>query len=532
MWREFSDKSTLISRVTNYQSRIILGPSIMSHKKSADYYDVYLKEPIVTQNLFRHRTTDLTPVPEFSSIRELLPSPFWDGHEDSINCWWKAWELAFSNIRPASSATGFIAPFIDSAFNDCLFMWDSAFILQFAKYGLKAFDFQRTLDNFYCRQHDDGFICREIKEWDGGDRFHRFDPASTGPNVLGFAEWEYYNFTKDTDRLSLVFPVLLGYHRWIRKYRTWPDKSYWTTGWACGMDNQPRTSCSDEWIYYHDHQTWVDANFQALLSAQILVMIAGVLNINIDKFQDILDEEQFLSNYVNTYLWDGFYKDRSPGGVLSSVLTIGAFWCLHTNNIPKVRLDSMVNALKDPDLFNRPHRVPSLAASSPHYKRNGGYWQGSVWPSTNYMIISGLEASGFHEEARDIAFNHYNAVLDVFNTTGTFWENYAPEDFSPGSKAKKDFVGWSGLGPIALFLEFIIGLHPDVLTNILRWDIYLTEQHGVKNYPFGKEGIMNLECKSRSSILDRPVVKITSNIPVTVYLSWPGGTDIIHTNKE
>jgi hypothetical protein len=36
-------------------------------------------------------------------------------------------------------------------------MWDSAFILLFARYGSRAFDFQRTLDNFYAKQHPDGY---------------------------------------------------------------------------------------------------------------------------------------------------------------------------------------------------------------------------------------------------------------------------------------------------------------------------------------------------------------------------------------
>lgn len=67
--------------------------------------------------------------------------------------WWQA----FRNIKPAGRESGFVANFIDTAFNDCLFMWDSAFILLFARYGSRAFDFQRTLDNFYAKQHPDGY---------------------------------------------------------------------------------------------------------------------------------------------------------------------------------------------------------------------------------------------------------------------------------------------------------------------------------------------------------------------------------------
>ncbi len=41
-------------------------------------------------------------------------------------------------------------------------------------------------------------------------------------------------------RLARAFPVLVAYYRWLRSYRTWQDGSYWATGWASGMDNQPR----------------------------------------------------------------------------------------------------------------------------------------------------------------------------------------------------------------------------------------------------------------------------------------------------
>ena len=76
---------------------------------------------------------------------------------------------------------------IDPAFNDCVFMWDSCFMTLFGRYGARAFPFVRTLDNFYAKQHVDGFICREIGRALGDDRFPRFDPSSTGPNVMAWA---------------------------------------------------------------------------------------------------------------------------------------------------------------------------------------------------------------------------------------------------------------------------------------------------------------------------------------------------------
>ena len=115
----------------------------------------------------------------------LLPEPFWDGHASAIDVHLKAWKLAFANLRRPEPASGFVARFIDPAFNDCIFLWDSCFMTLFGRYGARAFPFVRTLDNFYAKQHPDGFICREIGRALGDDRFPRFDPSSTGPNVHG-----------------------------------------------------------------------------------------------------------------------------------------------------------------------------------------------------------------------------------------------------------------------------------------------------------------------------------------------------------
>jgi hypothetical protein len=99
---------------------------------------------------------------------------------------YNAWRLAFANIARGS---GFIANFIDTAFNDCTFMWDSCFMMMFGRYGRGAFRFMGTLDNFYARQHADGFICREINTYDGRDMFTPLDPRSTGPNMMAWTEW-------------------------------------------------------------------------------------------------------------------------------------------------------------------------------------------------------------------------------------------------------------------------------------------------------------------------------------------------------
>ena len=80
---------------------------------------------------------------------------------------------------------------------------------------------------------------REIRA-DGSDCFERYDPVSTGPNLLPWAELQYYRQFGDIDRLHRVFPALVAYAQWWKLNRTWKDGTYWSSGWGTGMDNMPR----------------------------------------------------------------------------------------------------------------------------------------------------------------------------------------------------------------------------------------------------------------------------------------------------
>jgi hypothetical protein len=406
-------------------------------------------------------------------------------------------------------------------------MWDSAFILLFARYGSRAFDFQRTLDNLYCKQHPDGFISREIRESDGSDCFHRFDPSGTGPNVMPWTEWEHYQSFGDRKRLAAVFPVLAAFHQWMRAYRSWPGGGYWATGWACGMDNQPRIpkEYSQEW--YHGKAVWADTTLQQLLSARQLKEMAKALGRR--EAADFAREERELSAFVKRRLWDrkkAFYFDELENGKLSGVKSIGAFWALLAGTVPKASLGRFVGHLENPREFKRPHRVPTLSADTPGYRADGGYWLGGVWPNTNYMVLRGLSQAGKDGLAHEIAMNHLGQVTALFEKTGTLWENQSPERTAPGKPAKPDFVGWAGLGPIAVLFEYAFGLRPEVPKKRLLWDLRLLEGHGVKGYPFAAKGVLDLACAPRRSPKERPRITAKSNVPLTLELRWEGGKEL------
>ena len=191
--------------------------------------------------------------------------------------------------------------------------------------------------------------------------------------------------------------------------------------------------------------------------------MADIIGSKLD-LSDISEEHERLASFVCRYLWreaDGFYADRFRDGRLSDVKTVGAYWGLLTRAVPDDRAARMSALLEDARTFGRPHPVPSLAADHPEYAPNGGYWCGASWPPTTYMVLEGLFARGHASLARRLARAHLASVTRVFGSTGTLWENYAPELDNPGEPSRPDFVGWAGLGPIAVLLEHVFGVRYD-----------------------------------------------------------------------
>ncbi|CAI6043615.1 MGH1-like glycoside hydrolase domain-containing protein [Cohnella sp. JJ-181] len=491
------------------------------------YLDMYVQNRFVKENVFLKSAAENKALPIFEYAKEILPEPFWEGHDRAISCYWKAWELAFKNLRKPTSDNGFVTNYIDTAFNDCLFMWDSSFILIFARYGKRAFEFQKTLDNLYAKQHEDGFICREIREMDGKDQFHRFDVSSTGPNIMPLTEWEYYLNYNDKARLEKVFPVLAAYHLWLKEFRTWTDGSYWSTGWGCGMDNTPRLEEKYHESFSHGHMIWVDTCIQQILSAKLLLKMSDVIGRR-QEMQEFEEEIALLSDLVNRKLWDddsAFYYDLWKSGELNHVKSIGAYWALLADIVPENQKERFISHLSNENEFNRPHPIPTLSADHPAYQQDGGYWRGGVWAPTNYMVLKGLHTAGYDALAHEIATKHLDYMTMVYESTGTIWENYSPEHVAPGNPAKPDFVGWSGITPIAVLFEYVFGLKPNVPHATLEWDVRLLDAHGISRYPYGNDGILDLRCEKRTSPKEKPVITAKANIPVTLVVRWEGGKE-------
>jgi hypothetical protein len=385
-------------------------------------------------------------------------------------------DIAREKIRGGPGDPAFSKPFLDAAFSTNIFLWDTCFIAAYAKYHQDQLPIANALDNFYARQDADGFICREYTKT-GLAFWPKTHPVSINPPLLAFAELELYGQSKNPDRLHAVYPKLKRFFDFlVRTYRG-EDGLFFSDALGSGMDNIQRYP--DDWqddhtgIPIHNlypevftysglNAAWnrqgrsVDFSAQMALFADELATIARLIGETGDVAAYVQAHTD-IGRAVNERCWseaDGFYYDLGYGAQIRRK-HIGMFWVILAGIVPPARLGRMLDHLTDPAQFWRRIPVATWPADQEGFSPAGSYWKGSVWAPTNYMIIRGLERCGQRALANRLARQYYWSVAQVFDATGTFWENYAPDALTRGNDSRPDFCGWTGIVPIALYHEFI-----------------------------------------------------------------------------
>lgn len=492
-------------------------------------------------------------LPQWKTLKGQLPSPILPKHKLWVDTYWKAWEIASTHFYEPTPESGFVSQFIDAAFNDNIFLWDTSFMTMFTGLAHPLVPGIGSLDNFYIKQHPDGEISREISRTTGKDFYlwvndtgqdlfsrlgwlyfevhseplPRFPARYIGREVpkpapiltldalnhpvLAWAEIESLNQTGDLQRLQMVWEPLVHYYQALHKYLQQGNGLY-LTDWA-SMDNSTR----NDFLFIDQEAagTGVDISAEMALFALQLSRMAKLLG-KTQEAQEFLQKHDEIKQQINAQMWnerEGFYLDVMPNNQQSPIKSIAGFWTLLAKVASKDQAQKLVDHLFNPKTFGRKNLVPSLSADAPGFEPRGGYWRGSIWVPSVMMVIRGLEAYGYDDVAKKIALNNVSLVSEVYKNTGTIWENYAPDFTAQGKQtggldAMRDFVGWSGLGPIRLLLEYVVGLKADALNNSLAWDLTDGEEKGCKNYRFNNH-VVSLQVNEEGQRTRK--MKITSS---------------------
>lgn len=454
----------------------------------------------------------MVPPPKFDAVRQDLPCPILEGNSNALETYWYCWKTfidvwnyapyhedhqAVANINGYPTWSGWGSSQV----------WDSFCQMYYAKYGHQAYPFITQFDNAYARQHENGFICQEC---DNDNReVYACHPALC-PFLIGCAEWDYYSVSGDLDRLRRIFTPLVKNYEWFMTYmRRESDGIYGfvTPG--------TRDTCGTDTFDFAFPAT-------ALRTVETLAMtrIAAIIGRH-DMAKFFESERRRLANYINKHFWDAdhqLYNDlcdpnhlwppfRDPelAGKLVTETRPGliykpawTFASLMAEIVSPDRVRALVRLAQDPNGFNRQDGIAhdSVDSKPQGYLTDNESGPGSIWPPTQQIAQQGFQAADEWGVAQEFATKYFNATVEAFSKQKEIHEYLDSTDTT--FKGAPKFVGWGGVGPIANFIEFVLGIDMNVPQNILVWHLHRLERHGLKHFRFGSFYV-DLICEERAT---------------------------------
>jgi hypothetical protein len=189
------------------------------------------------------------------------------------------------------------------------------------------------------------------------------------------------------------------------------------------------------------------------------------------------------------------YFDRKVDETgFSKVLTPASLWPMLAEICADEQCQALADVLADPQQLGGERVIPSVSRNDRRYfDPAGAYWRGGIWMPKVYMAVKGLEKYGRYALADEIA---EKIITQQYNTWKNFephsiWESYSPTEDKPstnkrGTYVRKDFCGWSALGPISLFIENILGFRDvNALEKRIVWEPASGERNGIRNLKMG-----------------------------------------------
>lgn len=433
--------------------------------------------------------------PEFN--RSEIPTPIFEKNKGYIDLYWKAWELAWTKVKYQDGIPQ--SPYMDEGlWDNTIWIWDTEFMVLFCKYAPKTYPGIESLQNFYKVLLDKEKTSLRIQHPDN-------------PPFYAWVESEYYNFSNDKDHLKQLIvkdKYLQRHYNWFETIK--PDtklhfkhariaiekteKGYKWDGVQSGMDNTSR--------HYNTNgnMLWVDAIAQQALSALYIQRLAN--EIGEKKIaREYKKRYHVLKQIINDNYWDeedGFYYDiLATDGSFVKVKSPASFWVLLAEVASEKQAKRMAKYAVDPNHFGGKLPWPTLSRQEPFFNKElGDYWKGAIWLPTAYMATKSLEKYGMGDIVNELSENILEHMYQTYKqySPHTIWECYNPSKPMPSfrvfgdktERVRKDFCGWSALGPISMLIENVLGFYKvDAQKREVHWNLHHKQRNGIENLKFG-----------------------------------------------
>lgn len=458
--------------------------------------------------------------------KDYVPIPVYDENPGYLDFYYKAWELAFKHIKNIPGMPQ--NPYMDEAFCETqIWIWDTCFMSLFCKYAREVFPGVETFNNFYETLYNGKHLPvvmppKDEPKWTCavfGEPYEIKIDIADNPPLFAWAEYENALMSGDVEYIKELLynrEILQKHYEWMENLHEFIELDtvlvptcllaekygYKWEGGRSGMDNTPRGrkgEHAEKERPNNPDMLWIDAICQQALSAYMIAELYKIADDekNAAEWNKKYEEKRKI---INDFYWDekdSFYYDIDCNTHdFYRVMSIASYWTLTSKTATKERAAELVKQMSNPETFGGFVPLVSLARNDGDYSKRGDYWRGSVWLPTAYAALKGFAAYGFYDEAHAAAAKLLEHMYRTYTdyTPHSIWECYSPEEYKPATSVndvgtvRKDFCGWSALGPISIYIEFVLGFHTiNAFEKTVKWakPALIKGKTGIKNLRFG-----------------------------------------------
>ena len=292
-------------------------------------------------------------------------------------------------------------------------------------------------------QREDGMIPDAIHDEGTVTRLdHPIVADVTKPPLIAWASYKLYEHDGDHEFLDEIYEPIVRWNNW------WFENNDVDGNGLCEYHHPYSSGLDDSPLWDEGMPVEApDLNTYLYLQQESLAKIASAIGKDEDVEMWRGRAEAMVRRLVER-AWDeesGFFWARSNGSRVN-VRTPFSLFPLITGQMPPEVAERLVAHLTDERQFWTRYPVPTVAMDDPKYTP-GKMWRGPTWVNVNYLLIEGLQRSGYQDLARELR----RRTLDLISSRDDIYEYYDPVT-GENPPAAASMFGWSS----AVFIDLAI----------------------------------------------------------------------------
>lgn len=265
----------------------------------------------------------------------------------------------------------------------------------------------------------------------------------TKPPLVAWAAWKLHQTKPDLEFLNEIYEPLVNWNNW------WFEKNDLDHNGLCEYQHPFSSGLDDSPLWDQGMPVESpDLNSYLCMQQDYLAKIANEIGKKLEA-NIWAQRAENVAKLMLQSMWDeqaGLFWAKKDGKPINVITPFNLF-PLISGRMPAKINQRLVQHLMNEKEFWSPYPIPSVAMDDPKFDPDQ-MWRGPTWINVNYLLIEGLNQTGYTSQARELR----RRTLEMICSLPDIYEYYHPLTGAQPSKAAPIF-GWSSAILIDLTIQ-------------------------------------------------------------------------------